>query len=283
MTPLIPFVTLPEVPLTFALHIPVLSRLFDPAQPPSIKPFGVFVGLAGALAFTLAARHAKARGLDQKKIVDFALWITIGGFVGGHVFDALLYHPAEVAKDPRYLFAIAEGLSSYGGFLGAALAALAWKAARKGPLMPYVEVVASVWPLAWVLGRAGCAVVHDHPGRMSDAWFAVRFPARGGGFVGRFDLGLYEMVLTIPLAIAFAVLWHRRLFRPLGFYAGVMCVAYAPVRFVLDLLRIDAVEYSASDPRYAGLTPAQWACFGLLGLGIHFLRQTRNAAGTAVS
>jgi hypothetical protein len=37
-------------------------------------------------------------------------------------------------------------------------------------------VVGSAFPLAWVFGRAGCATVHDHPGRLSDAWFAVRWP-----------------------------------------------------------------------------------------------------------
>jgi phosphatidylglycerol:prolipoprotein diacylglycerol transferase len=42
------------------------------------------------------------------------------------------------------------------------------------------------------------------------------------------------MVLTIPLAASFLILWHRRPFRPLGFYTGIMCIAYAPVAFVLD-------------------------------------------------
>ena len=283
MTPLIPFVNAPEVSLGFVFRIPGISRLFDPAQPPSIKPFGVLVGVAGALGFILAARHAKARGLDQKKILDFTMWIAIGGFVGGHVFDALLYHPADVVKNPRYLFAIADGLSSYGGFLGAALAALLWKVVHKDALMPYVEAVASIFPLVWVLGRAGCAVVHDHPGRLSDAWLAVRFPTVDGGFVGRFDLGLCEMVLTIPLAIAFAILWHRQLQRPLGFYVGVMCVAYAPVRFFLDFLRIDDADYSATDPRYAGLTPAQWACFALLAVGLYFLRLASRAPPSIIA
>ena len=115
--------------------------------------------------------------------------------------------------------------------------------------------------------------MHDHPGKLSDAWYAVKWPAMGGHVVGRLDLGLIEMVLTIPLAVAFAILWRRKPFRPLGFYTGIMCTAYAPVRFLLDFLREDERDYAAGgDPRYGGLTPAQWACFGLFALGIYFLR-----------
>ena len=108
---------------------------------------------------------------------------------------------------------------------------------------------------------------------------AVKYP--GGG---RFDLGLYEMLLTIPLAITF--LYLRRKPRPWGFYVGAIAIAYAPVRFALDFLRIQEPVLEANgqmavvDPRYAGLTPAQWACFGLLAMGVYFFVRTLHAAGS---
>ncbi|MFP6687012.1 MAG: hypothetical protein VB934_19980, partial [Polyangiaceae bacterium] len=95
-------------------------------------------------------------------------------------------------------------------------------------------------------------------------------------FDGRFDLGLYEMVLTIPLAIACHLLWKRQPLRSNGFYVGVTLTAYAPVRFMLDYLRVqpDAQVFrGAVDPRYAGLTPAQWACFAAFGVGVFFLKK----------
>src|SRR5262249_28230401 len=130
----------------------------------------------------------------------------------------------------------------------------------------------SAFPLAWVFGRMGCATVHDHPGKLSDAWYAVQWPMPGG-VVGRLDLGLIEMALSIPLAVALLVAWHKKPKRPIGFYTGWMCVSYAPVRFVLDFLRVTEAENpNGGDPRYAGLTPAQWACFGLFAIGLYFLR-----------
>src|SRR5437667_3916756 len=103
----------------------------------------------------------------------------------------------------------------------------------------------------------GCSVVHDHPGALSNAWFAVKYPAQqlGAGYQGRLDLGTIEWAFTIPLAIACHYLWKRKPLRPHGFYVGVTLTAYAPVRFFLDFLRIkpgDPIIHTEADPRYAG-------------------------------
>ena len=58
--------------------------------------------------------------------------------------------------------------------------------------------------------------------------------------------------------------------RPPGFYLGAMCMAYAPSRFALDFLRVPEGELNGADLRYAGLTPAQWGCVALLGVGVYF-------------
>lgn len=272
MGPLIPYIKVPEIPLSFLEHIPLLGDLIDPARPPSIKPFGTLVALGVYIGAIVATRHAKERGLDVKKMNEYIFWVVGIGFIGGHVFDAIFYHPARVAREPLYLFKLWDGLSSYGGFLGAMIGAFAWRLYRNEKILPYSECINSAFPLAWVFGRAGCATVHDHPGKLSDAWFAVRWPL-GEGYIGRYDLGLIEMVLTIPLAVSFLILWHRRPFRPLGFYTGVMCIAYAPVRFILDFFREqEGAGLIGGDPRYGGLTPAQWASMGLALLGIVFLR-----------
>ncbi len=47
-------------------------------------------------------------------------------------------------------------------------------------------------------------------------------------------------------------------------------LAYAPVRFAMDFLRIRGGD--GADPRYAGLTPAQWECMALFALGLYMLR-----------
>jgi len=273
-TPAIPYLHIPELTL-----IPRgLVRGFPPV-PFSVKPFGALVATGVYLGSVLATRQGKRLGLHDRVMTSFIAWVVGIGFLGGHMLDVIFYYPGQVLRDPLSLFRIWEGLSSFGGFCGAIIGGFLWKLRYRADILPYADVIASSFPAAWVFGRMGCSVAHDHPGLPSDAWFAVQYP--GGG---RFDLGLYEMLLTIPLALTF--LWLRKKPRPWGFYVGAITIAYAPVRFALDFLRVaepiaeDGGLVAAVDPRYAGLTPAQWACFGLLALGLYFFSRALNSAGS---
>jgi phosphatidylglycerol---prolipoprotein diacylglyceryl transferase len=260
MTPSIPYIDIPP------LH------LFGPAGPigeVSIKPFGTMVAIGVFIGIELARKQGNRLKLDEATLSSFIWYILAGGFVGGHVLDTIFYRPEHLVSSPLSLLWIWDGQSSFGGFTGAFIGLVIWRRRFKASALRYADVVASAFPAAWVFGRTGCSIAHDHPGMPSDLWLAVAFP--GGG---RFDLGLMEMVLTIPLAITFLLLVKKP--RPPGFFIGTMCVAYAPIRFGLDFLR--ARDVSGADPRYAGLTPAQWACMILLAAGIYFVRHAARMA-----
>jgi phosphatidylglycerol:prolipoprotein diacylglycerol transferase len=258
--PLIPYKTLPELTL-------VPARLFHgfPPIPISIKPFGALVAIGVYLGAYLTIQRARRIGLDERATGSFITHVVGYGFIGGHVLDELFYYPQRLVDDPLSIFKLWDGLSSFGGFTGAVIGMLIWRTRLRVPVLPYADNVMSMLPVGWVFGRAGCATAHDHPGLRSDAWLAVQYP--GGG---RFDLGLLEMLLTVPLMLAF--LWLARKPRPWGFFSALACISYAPLRFALDFLREhDAVPgdlHGAIDPRYFYLTPAQWECFAMLGFGV---------------
>ncbi len=282
--PLIPYIKVPEIPLG-------LPTPFN-----SIKPFGVLVATGVYLGAIVAVRHARQRGLNLDKMNTFILYVVGLGFVGAHVIDAVFYTPEKLSQDWTYIFQLWAGLSSYGGFFGAIFGTFVYKWVKKEDVMPYMDTVCSAFPLAWVFGRAGCATVHDHPGRITQSWLGVHYPEfiqdpailklakddRHIGLlydptltVGRFDLGLIEMALTIPLALSFLYLWSRKP-RNYGFWAGWQCIFYAPVRFALDFFRIEEGGRHEADPRHFGLTPAQFACFILLGVGVYMLRMSKQ-------
>jgi phosphatidylglycerol:prolipoprotein diacylglycerol transferase len=269
LEPRIPYVTLPELVL-------VPEQLFGewPASAISLKPFGILVATGVYLGAYVALRRGRSQGLDERALASFIFWIVGFGFVGAHVLDLIFYYPERIRDDPLSLLQLWDGLSSFGGFIGAILGMLAWRARHQVAALPYADTVVSALPLGWVFGRAGCAVVHDHPGVVSDAWYAVQFPSGG-----RLDLGLIEMLITIPLAVLFALLWRKR--RPWGTYAMLICLIYAPLRFGLDFLRerkeLAGDLEGAIDARYAELTPAQWACFLLFGLGAVLLATVRRS------
>lgn len=277
--PLIPYLTLPEIPLSFLKYVPLLGDMFGPDDVPSIKPFGTLVAIGVYVGWGISMRRARERRIDPNVMGDFVVWVVASGFVISHILDALFYHPETVAKDPLYLLKIWDGLSSYGGFLGAVGGAVAFKYYRKQPVLELIDITVSAMPFAWLFGRAGCSVVHDHPGALSNAWYAVKYPAHqlAQGYLGRYDLGLYEWFATIPIAIASYVLWKRQPVRSIGFYIGVILTMYAPPRFFLDFLRLGSeTKVLGSDPRYGGLTPAQWACFLALGVGLYLLYRVRT-------
>lgn len=259
---MLPYIQIPDLTV-------VAPDFFGPGRPSeaiAVRPFGTLVAMAVLFGGWLSVRQARRVGLATPRVVDLLYWVAIGGFIGGHVLDVVLYHPALVLQNPLALINVANGQSSFGGFVGATTGALLWRAIRRQPLSRYTEVIASSFPAAWVVGRLGCAVAHDHPGIRSDWWFAVAYP--GGA---RLDLGLIEALGVLPLAVL--ALWLRRKDRPEGYFVGLMCLYYAPLRLLLDFLR--ARDLASSDVRYVGGTPAQWATVLLFGVGLYFSSRAR--------
>jgi phosphatidylglycerol---prolipoprotein diacylglyceryl transferase len=257
----------------------MLPYVDPPNLPWPLHWFGLLVATGVLLGITLARRRAPRWEIDLTRLDSFIGWMLIAGFAGGHIFDEIFYHPEQIVRKPLSLLNPLEGLSSYGGFLGALLGILLWKRfAKQGkgqPLLPYADLILSVFPIAWIFGRAGCSVAHDHPGKLaSPSLLTVAYP--GGA---RYDLGVLEMFFAIALSLVVVLMWRRRW--PVGTYVALTCLTYAPVRFFLDFLRI--TEGAEADRRYAGLTPAQWACVALFGFGVYLLARLFNRRAKGVS
>lgn len=227
-----------------------------------IHLFGVLVALGVILGDQVVVREGAKRGLDPRDIKFLNARIVIGGFIMAHLVSVIFYFPERIKENPAILVYFWAGLSSMGGFLGALLAFLFYTRKEKIPALPYADVVGLGLAVGWIFGRTGCFSAHDHPGRRSDFFLAVKFPEGA-----RHDLGFYELLFTIVIT---AVLFlYARKPRVPGRIIGLFATMYAPVRFGLDFLR--ATDYGRPDERYAGLTPAQWACLGTLGVGIWLL------------
>ena len=249
------------------VEIPTL-QLWGPV---AIQPFGVLVTL-GCIMGTLVARwHARSLGLDLRRFATLVAWVLIPGFVVSHIVVLLLYHPEQLRFDLG-LLDIGRGMSSFGGFFGGALGAVVYLQRHRLPVLPYVDALVLGLVAGWFFGRLGCTVVHDHPGLPSDFILAVEYPSGT-----RHDLGWYEWLFTIVLYLLLIVIRRRRY--PAGVLTGVTCIIYAPVRFMLDFLRV-------GDRLYLGFTPGQYFALVLAIVGgLILMRATRrsqdNAGGMA--
>ena len=289
------------------IHVPDLK-----IGPLTLHPFGLLVATGVIFGTYLATRRARQRGLDLDKLNSFITWMLVAGFLGGHMLDQIFYHWPEFVKRPWSIFLLYEGLSSFGGFIGAFIGIGLWKyfeavpgarvpglgftlpRYRKRelalPILPFADLILSVFPVAWVFGRSGCSVVHDHPGMKAEAGslLAVAFgrPERiqkilsvgtgdlelRWGNAPQFDLGLLELLFTIILASLLALTWRKKL--ATGSYVVATSLCYAPVRFAMDFLRVRDVDQA--DPRYGSLTPAQWMCVALFLFGLYMARKVQQ-------
>ncbi len=269
--------------------IPYVEQPSVRLGPITIAAFGVIVATSVLVGLSLGRRRFERLGLDPRLGEGLAGWVVGGGFVGAHLFSVLLYFPREVAANPLILLQFWKDISSFGGILGGALALWLFLRHRAAALSAaarwaYADVVAYVFPISLMIGRAACALAHDHPGTITRAPLAVslaRPEARGyltqiyadAGRVaelpppealarlGFHDLGWYEFLYLAVVVVPVTLSLGRRPRRPGAFVASFVAL-YMPVRFLLDFLRV-------SDARYAGLTPAQWvAVAALVALGI---------------
>jgi len=221
----------------------------------------------------LAVRRAAKVGFDHDQAWRIVTWTVLLGLVGSHVAAVVFYAPRLLLERPLALLEVWGAMSSFGGILGGVGGAL-WASRRErldgAARLRLLDAVAFAFPFAWVLGRTGCALAHDHLGIRSQAFFAVAFPDGG-----RLDLGLLELAWTVALAAAWPALDRRP--RPTGFYLAAWLLLYSPVRLGLDALRTD------DERLLLGLTFAQAASLLGFGAGLWLLARIRRgaAAGSA--
>ena len=229
--------------------------------PVTIQVWGLFAAVGVVAAVWFALREAKRRGLDAARFERLVLWMIVWAFLGARLLHVLAYEPTFYAAQPWEIPKIWHGgLSSFGGFLGAAVSFF-WQMRRHPlPLLKTADVLTIATPLGLGCGRIGCFLIHDHPGTLAHGagkWFAVAYPDGP-----RYDLGLLLGVFDFLLFGFFLFLSRKP--RTDGFYLGLFMLIYAPARFLLDFLR-------AVDVRYAGLTPAQYGCVALFAAGWYLL------------
>ncbi|MFH2063476.1 MAG: prolipoprotein diacylglyceryl transferase family protein [bacterium] len=247
--------------------IPYFAYHSLPLGPVDIQVWGLFVS-AGLAAALLVARHELHRSrLPLGTLYDLAAYLLLPAIVMSRVLYILLYDFAAAADPWSWLELWRGGMSSFGGYVGAALGLWAFRRRHRVDLGPYVEALAYAFPLGYGIGRLGCFFIHDHPGIMSASWLAVAYP--GGP---RLDLGLLLSVFGFALFGAFAVLKRRgvglsvrRIFLPL------LLVSYGAARFGLDFLR--AWDGPVVDQRFLLLTPAQYGAAVLVVIGLWLFRR----------
>jgi phosphatidylglycerol---prolipoprotein diacylglyceryl transferase len=251
-----------------SIPFPIIGKL-------TIHAFGILVATGIIVGLKLTKVRGRELGLVDEAVDSMVTWSLVLGFIIAHLFDVFAYQTFGKHPSWKDILNPIAGFSSFGGFTGALIGLFIWCRRNRQAVMPYADSLAYGLATGWMFGRLGCFTAHDHPGAHTSFFLAVHYPDGP-----RHDLGLYEALWAAGIALFFAWLRRRRK-RPLGTYVAILTLAYAPVRFGLDFLR--ARDVPEPDPRYYGLTPAQWGCVGVLVAGIALSVWVRRRAQAPVT
>jgi phosphatidylglycerol:prolipoprotein diacylglycerol transferase len=228
-----------------ALPFPAIDPVAIAIGPIAIRWYALayVVGLLGGWFYArrLAARAEFWKSLRQptaNDIDDLIVWVALGVVLGGRLGYVLFYNLETYLADPAEILAVWRGgMSFHGGFLGSALAVVAF--ARSRGLNPFamLDLAATVTPIGLFFGRIANFINGELWGRPApDFPFAVVFPHAGP--VPRHPSQLYEAFgegLVLFVVMAFAV--RRFGFRRPGLLGGIFVLGYASARIVCEFFR----------------------------------------------
>lgn len=225
----------------------------------TVHPFGVFIALAVFFGCQMAVRRAKQYGESPSEARALWVAIVVCSFLGGHIVSALVYH----SKGSASVMDFSQGLqmSSFGGVLFGVVTVFVFLRVRKlsKKWSVFSDIVTQGIIVAWILGRLGCSLAHDHQGTQSDFFLAVQYP--GGSC---HDLGWYEFLLALFVLFPLSHAIHRR-YGCRGFQLPMFLIVFGVFRFNTDGFRTEGVNY-------LGFAPGEvFGCVATL-LGIVLLR-----------
>jgi phosphatidylglycerol---prolipoprotein diacylglyceryl transferase len=248
--------------------IPYYSWTTIPLGPLTLQVWGLFVALGVLLSLWIIKKRSVHNKMSVELLYDIALWMLVGGFVGARLVHIVAYEPSYFLAQPLEMFKIWHGgLSSFGGFFGAGIGFWLYTKKKKvssEQLYRITNELGFAAVFGWMVGRVGCAMIHDHWGVPCSCPFAIATPSGG-----RLDMAVLEIIALIPLASWLFVKRHSQKYTPR--FLPIILIYYGLLRFVLDFFR--ATDLGGSDVRYFGLTPGQYSAIVVFGLGVWLLRK----------
>lgn len=233
----------------------------------TLQAWGAMVAIGFLAGVFWARSRVKKQGWLLKDFWDLIFWIVVASLAGARLFHIFFYEWPYYSRHLADIFRVWDGgMSSFGGFTGALLAAWFYLKKHRLNFLEWADQLVFALPLGLFIGRLGCFLIHDHPGIKTNFFLAVNYTEGA-----RHDLGLYLSLNGLILFLLFLRLNGKSRFR--GFYTIFFSLWYGFIRFFLDFLRI--WDSPIADARYFYLTPAQYFSIALFLGGIYLLLQRK--------
>ena len=246
---------------------PILFEIFG--YP--ISSFGVMLAIAFLTGTWLTARRMAEIGLDPEGATTMLIYAMIGGIGGSKLYFAIDVSLREGIPIAQLLLA-REGITFYGGLIGAIGLVLLATRIHGIPTGPFFNCVCLAGAIGQALGRVGCFLVGDDYGRPTAGPFGIAFPEGAPPTLEPVHpTQLYEAAWLFGLT---AFLWMRRDRSP-RLWAEYLVLAGIG-RFAVETLRVN--------PRvWLGLSEAQIISVALMAIGTTSWILARREPATATA
>lgn len=261
-----------------------------------VASYGVALLVAFAVGIGVAHRRAVAQGLRGERILDVSMLILVSSLVGARLLWVVT-HPQFFrppygtwwdAVNPFQAdgsFGIV-GLSMMGGVALAVVAALAFFAWHRLPILPYADVLAPSVLLGEGITRIGCFLNGCCFGLVCDYPWAVSFP-EGSPAHALFGDAAVHPAQIYASALGFGgfafLIWLARRRPPAGTVFAAFLVVGGGYRIALDFVRYYEPEVIVARAGDVAFTVNQAICLALVvaGTGALFwlLRRRPEPAG----
>ncbi|MCC6737062.1 MAG: prolipoprotein diacylglyceryl transferase [Bauldia sp.] len=245
----------------FALTYPTFNPVLIEIGPLAIRWYALAYIFGILFVWWYAARlvsNPKLWGPDgspvtRKHLGDFVIWATVGIIAGGRLFYVFVYDFPQFRADPISVFQLWEGgMSFHGAFLGVVIALLLFAWRKRLPLWSLVDVVAAGVPLTLFFGRIANFINGELWGRVSDAPWAMAFPAATAENLAaglppdatRHPSQLYEAFLegAVVFTILCILIYRFKALRRPGVVSAVFAIGYGTARIIGEFFREPDVQ-----------------------------------------
>ena len=231
--------------------------------------YGVLIGFGIILAFILAYKNAKKKGLNFDVLIDTFLVSFPCAIIGARAYY-VIFEWNNYKDNVMSVFNIRQGgLAIHGGLIGAFLAAFIYTRIKKINFLAYADLVAPSIILAQAVGRWGNFMNSEAHGEVVSKEFISKFPKfiQDGMYInGQYynPTFLYESIWDILVCIILVVILYKVKKGYEGVVISSYMILYSIGRFFIEGLRTDSLMF-------IGLRMAQLISLVGIILGIIFI------------
>ncbi|MDY6011379.1 prolipoprotein diacylglyceryl transferase [Clostridium sp.] len=231
--------------------------------------YGILIGFGIVLAFILAYKNAKKKGLNFDVLIDIFLVSFPCAIIGARAYY-VIFEWSNYKDDLLSIFNIRQGgLAIHGGLIGAFLAAFIYTRIKKIKFLAYADLVAPSIILAQAVGRWGNFMNSEAHGDVVSKEFILKFPKfiQDGMYInGQYynPTFLYESIWDILVCIILVAILYKVKKGYEGVVISSYMILYSIGRFFIEGLRTDSLMF-------LGLRMAQLISLAGIILGVIFI------------